>query len=148
MHTVTHGAMLAPAAVLVLWTLVMMMWVMVTRIPAMSKIPGIEKAPPGGRGQDLEGILPPQINWKSHNYTHLLEQPTLFYAAVVILALTGAGTVDVALAWGYVGLRVVHSLWQALVNRIPVRFLLFLLSSLCLVALAIRAAAACFATMG
>jgi hypothetical protein len=148
MHAVTHGAILAPAAVLVLWTIVMLVWTATTRLPAIGKLGGLGQAKPGGRGQDLEGVLPPQINWKSHNYTHLHEQPTLFYATVMILALTGAGSVDVALAWGYVGLRVVHSLWQALVNRIPVRFVLFSLSSLCLLALAIRAAAACFATLG
>jgi hypothetical protein len=145
MHATGHSAILAPAAVLVVWTLVMMMWMMVTRIPALSTIPGMDKAPPGGRGQDLEGVLPARINWKSHNYTHLLEQPTLFYATIMILALTGAGTIDVGLAWAYVGLRVAHSLWQALVNLIPIRFLLFLASSLCLIALSIRAVIGCFA---
>lgn len=96
-------------------------------------------AKPGGRGQDLEGVLPPLVNWKSHNYTHLMEQPTLFYAVVAILAIVGAGRIDVALAWGYVSLRVVHSLWQATVNRVPVRFALFSLSTFCLIGLAVRA---------
>lgn len=78
--------------------------------------------------------------WKSHNYTHLMEQPTLFYATVVILALTGqGGGLNLSLAWAYVGLRVAHSLWQALVNTIPVRFGLFLASTLCLLVLAVNA---------
>jgi len=84
-------------------------------------------------------VIPDQINWKAHNYAHLMEQPTLFYAAVMILAILGAGSLDVALAWGYVGIRVVHSVWQATVNRVPVRFALFLLSTICLIGLAIRA---------
>ena len=132
-------AMLAPAAVLVAWSLIMLGWAAATRLPALSRIGGMANAKPGGRGQDLEGVLPPLVNWKSHNYTHLMEQPTLFYAVVAILAIVGAGRIDVALAWGYVGLRVVHSLWQATVNRVPVRFMLFSLSTFCLIGLAIRA---------
>jgi len=143
-----RGDILAPAAVLVLWTLVMLGWVAATRIPAIGGSKGLGTAKPGGRGQDLEAVLPPQVNWKSHNYTHLHEQPTLFYATVVIIALMGAGKIDVMLAWGYVGLRIAHSLWQSLVNSIPVRFALFNLSTACLLVLAVRAAAACFAGMG
>jgi len=133
-------AILAPAAVLVLWSLFMLGWMAGSRLPALRKMGGLAKAKPGGRGQDLEGVIPDVINWKSHNYTHLMEQPTLFYATVAILAIAGAGLVDVTLAWGYVGIRIMHSLWQATVNRVPVRFLLFALSTTCLMALAIRAA--------
>ena len=132
-------AMLAPAAVLVAWSLIMLGWAAATRLPALSRIGGMANAKPGGRGQDLEGVLPPVVNWKSHNYAHLMEQPTLFYAVVAILAIVGADRIDVGLAWGYVGLRVVHSLWQATVNRVPVRFTLFSLSTFCLIGLTIRA---------
>ena len=137
-----QAQMLAPAAALVVWTLIVMFWMTAARMPALAKS-GIDlkQAKPGGRGQDLEGVLPDEVNWKAHNYTHLLEQPTIFYAAVVIIALLGASAADVWLAWVYVALRVIHSLWQAMVNRIPVRILLFALSSTCLVALAIRALA-------
>jgi hypothetical protein len=83
--------------------------------------------------------MPAKVNWKSHNYTHLMEQPTIFYPAVLIIAVMGASGIDVMLAWAYVGLRIVHSLWQGLINTIPVRVSLFLLSSLALLALAIRA---------
>lgn len=133
--------MLAPAAVLVCWSLVVMLWMGRTRFAAMAQT-GVDlaKAKPGGRGQDLHGVLPDEVNWKAHNYAHLMEQPTLFYAASAILAIVGASAIDVTLAWAYVALRVVHSLWQGLVNTLPVRFSLFLLSSLCLIALAVRAA--------
>jgi hypothetical protein len=143
-----RGAILAPAAVLVVWTLVMLGWLGFARVAAIGGAKGLIKARPGMRGQDLDAILPGPANWKSHNYTHLMEQPTLFYATVMILALIGADRVDVVLAWGYVALRIVHSLWQSLVNRIPVRFTLFGLSSLCLLVLAIRAVAGCFGQMG
>lgn len=132
---------LAPAAVLVLWSVVMLYWMAGTRIPAIGKSGAdLKSAKPGGRGVDLEGVLPDTVNWKGHNYTHLMEQPTLFYATIAILALAGAGDgVNVQLAWGYTGLRIAHSLWQSLVNTIPVRFALFIASSLCLTVLAINA---------
>ena len=139
-----QAQILAPAAVLVLWSLVMLVWLAVTRLPAMNKVMpgGLKNASPGGRGQNLEGVLDDRINWKSHNYTHLMEQPTLFYATLTILAFMGAGATDVLLAWVYVGLRIVHSIWQATVNVVSVRFTLFSLSTVCLLVLAIRAAMA------
>lgn len=133
--------MLAPGAVLILWSMVMLAWMAATRLPAMRKMGGLGKAKAGGRGQDLEGVLDDRINWKAHNYAHLMEQPTLFYAALLIIALMGANAWDVALAWAYVALRIVHSIWQATVNRVPVRFTLFALSSFALIYLAIRAVA-------
>jgi hypothetical protein len=135
-----QAQMLAPAAVLVLWSLIVLFWMVSTRLPAFGKA-GVDltKDGPGGRYQDVESQMPAQVNWKSHNYTHLMEQPTIFYPAVVIIAVMGAGGIDVLLAWIYVGLRIVHSLWQGLVNTIPVRVTLFLLSTLALVGLAIRA---------
>ena len=135
-----QAQILAPAAVLVVWTLLILMWVAATRFSAMAKAGvDIRTAPPGGRGVNLDGVLPDNVQWKSHNYTHLVEQPTIFYATVVVLAIMGAGALDVLLAWIYVGLRIVHSLWQATVNKIPVRFTIFLLATAALLVLAIRA---------
>ncbi len=133
---------LAPAAVLVLWSLMMLLWMVFTRIPAISKAGmDLTKVKPGGRGQDLDGVLPDKIQWKAHNYIHLMEQPTLFYATVAILAISGAGGgLNVQFAWGYTTLRIVHSIWQATVNTImPVRFGLFFLSTVCLIVLALNA---------
>lgn len=140
-------SLLAPGAVLALWTLMMLGWVAATRFSALAKTGiNLKAAPPGGRGADLEGILPPIANWKSHNYTHLLEQPTLFYAVIIFLHLSGGSTdLTRALAWAYVVLRIVHSLWQATVNRVPVRFAIFALSSFCLLALSLLAV---IATLG
>ncbi|AJA08733.1 hypothetical protein SKP52_09105 [Sphingopyxis fribergensis] len=139
--------LLAPGAVLALWTLVMLTWAGVTRFQAFSKV-GIDlkTAPPGGRGVDLEGVLPPLTNWKSHNYTHLCEQPTLFYAVIIFLHLSGGSTdLTRALAWAYVVLRIVHSFWQSTVNRVPVRFVIFSVATLCLFALSLLAV---IATLG
>ncbi|MEK6542351.1 MAG: MAPEG family protein [Pseudomonadota bacterium] len=138
---------LAPAAVLALWSLIILMWTALTRFPALAKLGmNIKSAPPGGRGVNLDGVLPDSVQWKSHNYTHLMEQPTLFYAVVVILTLVGqSGGLHTQLAWGYVGIRIVHSIWQATVNTIPIRFSLFILSTLCLLALSVHAV---IATLG
>lgn len=131
--------MLAPAAVLVFWSMIMVYWVGIARFSAVKNVePGKLKAKRGVRGSALEGVIPDRANWKSHNYTHLMEQPTIFYPAVIILALLGASPTDVLLAWIYVGLRIAHSIWQSTVNKLPVRFLLFALSSIALTILAVR----------
>ena len=135
-----QAQMLAPAAVLIAWSIIMLIWMALTRLPALSKATGgLKNAKPGGRGQDLEGVLPDKIQWKSHNYAHLMEQPTLFYAVVVILAILQPDPVNVLLAWIYVGLRIVHSIWQATVNVVSVRFFLFLMSTIVLASLAVHA---------
>jgi len=126
--------LLAPVIALVAWTAVMWAWMYATRIPAIlamrMKLDG--NAP---RGEQMAS-LPPRVRWKADNYNHLFEQPVLFYATAIVLTLMGEqGAWAVGLAWAYVGLRVVHSLWQALVNFIPVRFALFAVSSLVLFAL-------------
>ncbi len=138
-----HSPILAPAALLVLWSMIVLVWVTITRFAAISRLPkeqlqSLSKA--GTRGPDLERALPDSANWKSHNYTHLMEQPTAFYAAIAILALAGAGTgLNVTLAWTYTGLRIAHSIWQGMVNTLPIRMTLFTLSSLCLIVLAMNA---------
>lgn len=132
---------LAPAAVLVLWSLVVLLWVTVTRFPAFAKAGlKLSEAEPGSRYADVESTMPAKVNWKSHNYTHLMEQPTIFYAVVAVLALAGEGAgINASLAWAYVGIRVVHSIWQSTVNIISVRVTLFTISTLCLWGLAINA---------
>lgn len=137
---------LAPAAALIVWSIIMLLWMAFTRFPAMAKMRSskgksgaVSSSKAGGRGQDLEGLIPDSVNWKSHNHTHLMEQPTLFYAVVVILAIVGPTQDMVIAAWIYTLLRIAHSLWQALVNTIPIRLMLFLLSTFALAYLAVRA---------
>lgn len=132
-------AILAPLAALVLWSFVMWAWLYATRIPAMIK--GRVVYDPRRPAGDFHAQLPASVRWKADNYNHLMEQPTLFYAVVLALALLGVSdTLDVALAWAYVGLRVVHSLVQALVNVVIWRFAIFMIASIALLTLAIRLA--------
>lgn len=95
----------------------------------------------GGKGSDLDQILPPKVQWIAHNYNHLMEQPTIFYAICAALAIIGEGSgINLTLAWAYVGLRVIHSIFQALVNRVVIRFAIFLLSGIVLLWMSINAA--------
>ena len=136
-----NSPILAPAAVLILWSVLILLWVLITRLKAFANA-GITlgTAEPGTRYGDVEEQMPASVNWKSHNFVHLMEQPTLFYGVVAILALAGEGAgINATLAWAYVGRRIVHSLWQSLVNTIPVRVTLFAIATACLLALAINA---------
>ena len=138
-----YSPLLAPVVVLVAWTLVMMLWMAIARGREFRRL-GISRSniPPGSRGADLEGRADPRAQWKAHNYMHLLEQPTIFYAIVFVLALMHFDApINVYLAWGYVILRILHSIVQATVNVVmPWRFGLFFLSSLCLLGLTTHAA--------
>jgi len=139
----TEGtAILAPMVGLVIWSFIMWAWMYGTRLPAMSKAEGLDASNMvGGIGSDLDRVLPPKIQWIAHNYNHLMEQPTLFYAICAALAIVGAGNdLNLTLAWVYVAVRIVHSLVQALNNRIMIRFLLFMISGIILLWLTINTA--------
>jgi hypothetical protein len=138
-----QSPILAPVVALVAWTLVMMAWMYATRFPAMRRKGISLKGRVGGRGAALDGVVEDEVQWKAHNYNHLMEQPTLFYAIAITLALLGDGAVwiNVWLAWAYVALRILHSLIQAITNVVRWRFLAFSLASLCLLGLTVHAGA-------
>jgi len=141
----TTHAMLQPVVALIAWTLVMLGWTIATRLPAMARAGVRLSALVGSKAADADRSLPAEAQWKAHNYNHLLEQPVLFYAVSGVIALTGIGYgANVALAWAYVALRIAHSIWQATVNRVSVRFYLFIASSLVLAALTLHAGLAVF----
>ncbi|MBX3565039.1 MAG: MAPEG family protein [Sphingomonas sp.] len=135
-----HTEILSPVVALIAWTLVMLVWTMAVRLPALKKA-GIDMSKAsGGHPGILDGKIPDKAQWPAHNYIHLVEQPTLFYAVCFALALLGQGDgMNATIAWIYVGLRVLHSLVQATFNKISIRFLLFVLSTLALMALTLHA---------
>jgi len=132
----TNTELLMPVLVLVVWTLVMWIWMYATRIPAMNAA-GVrpqDAAHPGSLDR-----LPPRVRSVADNYNHLHEQPTIFYALMFFVALTGGGDrTALALGWAYVGTRIVHSLIQATINKVALRFTVFAVGSLLLIALAIK----------
>jgi hypothetical protein len=134
-----HSALLAPIIALVLWSFLMCAWLYATRIPAIRRL-GIVYDP--HRPADaFHAELPAQVRWKADNYNNLMEQPTLFYAVTLALVLLGADAdLNVGLAWLYVALRVAHSLVQATINIVMLRFAIFMAASLVLLAMSLRAA--------
>ncbi|HXA40194.1 MAG TPA: MAPEG family protein [Phenylobacterium sp.] len=134
---------LAPVVALVLWTFVMWAWLYATRIPAIVALKIVYD--PKRPASEFNDLIPPRVRWKADNYNHLMEQPTLFYATALALAILGQGAgLNLWLAWAYVALRVVHSLAQATANVIVVRFSIFMAGSVVLLALAVRAAIVVF----
>jgi hypothetical protein len=129
--------LLAPIVALNAWTFVIEGWMYKTRIPVYNKL----ELPPSVLKHELEVQTPAEVRWKADNYNHLMEQPTQFYALALVLAATSPGDqIDSALAWSYVGLRVVHSLVQCISNSIMTRFSIFVTSSGVLAVMAGRAA--------
>jgi hypothetical protein len=137
----TYSPILVPVVALVAWTLVVFIWMLAARGAAFRRMGvTLSTIPKGSRGVDLDGKGEDRAQWKSHNYNHLMEQPTLFYAIAITLALMDMGHgLNHWLAWGYVGFRILHSLVQCLVNVVAYRLPIFLLSSLCLLGLTIHA---------
>ena len=136
-----QAEILKPLAVLAVWTMIMWIWMYAVRIPAINKLPKPTEAgaDQGWTGAMLENILPREVQWKAHNYNHLHEAPTVFYAVALALAMIGAGDgLNATIAWVYVALRIVHSVFQATVNKVMPRFILFALSSLALFALCLH----------
>lgn len=131
--------LLGPVVALVIWSIVMLVWMAIKRGPLVGNS---REIPPGSRGVDLEARHPGTAHWPAHNYQHLMEQPTIFYAIALTLALMGMGHgINYWLAWGYVGLRILHSLIQSTVNIVLYRFTIFALASLCLLGLTVHAGA-------
>ena len=133
---------LTPILALIVWTFVMWLWMYATRLPAI-RAAGLDPAKVK-RKEDIEG-LPASVKYVADNYNHLHEQPTVFYALALYCHVAGtADAVNVTLAWAYVALRIVHSVVQCTSNFVPLRFAVFTLASLTLMAMTVRNVIALF----
>jgi hypothetical protein len=132
---------LKPLTALAAWSMIMWLWMYVTRIPALMRNKAYDATGSvGSVGADIRGLVPASVQWKADNYNHLMEQPTVFYAVVIALALLGQGFgFNVMLAWIYVAFRILHSLVQVTVNRVVVRFALHAIGSIPLLMLTAHA---------
>jgi hypothetical protein len=138
-----HSPILSPLVALVLWSFVMWAWLYATRIPAITKNKIVYD--PHRPAAEFHAQLPAEVRWKADNYNNLMEQPTLFYAVTLTLALLGTGAgLNTYLAWLYVGLRIAHSLVQATINSIMPRFAIFMAASVVLLVMSVRAAVGVF----
>ena len=134
-----------PVIALAAWTMVMWFWMYATRIPAMNAANVDADELILDPDKSLDAILPPQVQWKAHNYNHLHESPTVFYAVALALAVMHHGDgVTTQIAWVYVALRVAHSLVQATINKLMLRFALFAMSTFALMGLIGYAVVAAF----
>ena len=91
-------------------------------------------------------IIPEEVSHASNNLKNLFEVPVIFYALCLYLYV--AGQVDeiyLVMAWVFLGLRVVHSLIQCTVNIVMLRFVAYLVSSIALWFMLVRAAYYSFA---
>ncbi len=135
---------LHPVVALAAWTMIMWIWMYATRLPAMGRAKIDGKTMIGSSGGSLRNDLiaagEQKASWVADNYNHLHEAPTVFYAVAIVLAIIGQGDgLNAQIAWAYVLLRVAHSLLQVISNRVIIRFALFALSSLALMALTLHA---------
>ena len=122
-----------------LLSLVMLLWMLATRVPAMNRARIHPQA--AAHTRDLE--LPSEVRRVSDNYNHLFEAPTVFYAVAIAVVLLGhADALHAACAWAYLAFRALHSLVQATFNRVMLRFALFALSWTALGIMIVREAAA------
>ena len=129
-------SILTPMLAMIVWTFVMWIWMYATRIPAMQKA-GIDAGKIQQKGE-LD-VLPVEVKRIADNYNHLHEQPTVFFALAIYCHLAGAADeLNILLAWTYVGLRVAHSLIQAVWNYVPLRFFIFAASSVVMMVIAAR----------
>ena len=107
-------------------SLVMFVWMYAMRLPAMSRA---KVDPQSAMHPGSLDTLPSEVRRVADNYNHLWEAPTLFYAMAFYVVVTGnADELHVLCAWAYLGLRVLHSLVQATINQVSLRFGLFVLS--------------------
>ena len=132
---------LQPVFVVGLLTMVVTIWMYVTRIPAMYRL-GIAPR----QAQDthkIRGLLPSEVSRVSSNYNNLFEQPVLFYVVAISIALLGhVDALHIGCAWAYAILRIIHSTIQATIDWVIARFCVFILSWVVLSIMLIREAIA------
>lgn len=134
---------LTPVLALIVWTFVMWVVMYSRRIPAMRKLNKDTQA--FIRNPKLKEELPDKTRWAIDNYNHLHEQPVLFYALMGYLYMTEHTTpFFLGLAWAYVGIRIVHSIVQVTANHVLLRFFLFGIGSICLMAMTLAVVAGLF----
>ena len=128
----------APFFTMILLTMVVWVYMYARRIPFIRalRLPD-EKLTPS----ELARLSPPAVANPSDNLKNLFEMPTIFYALVLFLHVTGSvDSVYLAAAWVFVGFRALHSLVHCTFNLILLRFALYAISTLAVWFIAVRAA--------
>jgi hypothetical protein len=134
-------AIFAPFFATMFLTMVVWIYMYARRIPFIlgSGVTPGELSVPGRLAQ----ISPPAVSNPSDNLKNLFEIPVLFYALALYLFVTQqVDALYVGAAWVFVVFRVLHSAVHCTVNIVMVRFYLYLVSTLAVWFMLIRAAVA------
>ena len=132
-------AIYGPFLVQMLLTLAVWVYMYSRRIPFIlgRKLTQADMAKPG----ELARLSPAAVSNPSDNLKNLFEMPVLFYALVLFLVSTQR--VDhwyLAAAWAFVVFRIAHSIVHCTFNLVLLRFSLYLVASLALWFMLVRAA--------
>jgi hypothetical protein len=122
-------SILLPVLTLAFWTFI----IFAIMAPARFYFLRMKHPQTAAHTKNLKGLLPPWTERVADNYNHLFEQPVVFYAiALSIAVINNIEPLMIQLAWVYVALRVLHSIVQITFNFVPLRFTLFVTSWLIL----------------
>jgi hypothetical protein len=122
-------SILLPVLTLAFWTFI----IFAIMAPARFYFLRMKHPQTAAHTKNLKGLLPPWTERVADNYNHLFEQPVVFYAiALSIAVINNIEPFMIQLAWVYVALRVLHSIVQITFNFVPLRFTLFVTSWLIL----------------
>lgn len=135
---VDYNSILTPALALISWSVVVLIWLYIERLPPTIK--QNIKFDSKMTKEKYHSLLPVSANAVADNYNHLMEQPTIFYALIFYLHATKIDSaLQVYLAWAYVITRIIHTFVQARLRIVPVRFLVFMVSSVVLISMVVLA---------
>ena len=89
---------------------------------------------------DVQALIPGDESASSNNFKNLFELPVIFYALCLYLTVTlQVDSLYVNCAWAFVVLRVLHSLIHCSYNKVAHRFAVYILSSIALWVMVVRA---------
>jgi len=134
----TQTAIFGPFFATILLTLVVWVYMYVRRIGFITsnRINSQDLAEPGALAQ----LSPPAVSNPSDNLKNLFEIPVIFYALALYLFVTNqVDAMYVDAAWIFVVFRVLHSAVHCTVNIVMLRFYLYLIATLAVWFIALRA---------
>jgi hypothetical protein len=129
-------AILYPVCALAFWTFSVLLIIPFVRVRASLR----REVTPDDFRHGESAAVPAYVRMPNRNYMNLLELPVLFYVVCLLLYVTdGADIWPIRLAWGYVGLRVLHSLIHLSYNAVLHRLAAFASSNFVLLAMWVMA---------
>lgn len=130
--------LLGPLLAMVGVTFIVWFYMYVRRIAAMREA---RLHPDHYKRTHNTSALPDEVNYSADNLKNLFEVPILFYAlCLAAMATQIADPFMVMMAWLFVAFRALHSAIQCTYNRVMHRFMVYILSTSCLLAMFLRIA--------